>query len=292
MWFGSKMLLLFCSLFSAFPHHFVNPPAFHFTYQDKSWFIPFTEVGFDGIDPTTVDYAHLTQLMEQRMAKEIEVPAKSAKFEDRKPVPHQQGMTIHYEQTLAPLKYDLHGSIQHPIPIITRTISPPLTVQQLVRLKEKKLAEYTTFFRPSNVNRTHNIKLSSKAIDHKVVMPGEIFSFNKTVGIRTTQRGYRYAKIIVRGEYSEGVGGGICQTSSTLFNAVDKAGLKIIQQISHSRNVPYVPKGRDATVSWGGPDFRFQNDRSTPILIVSDVYKGAIRIAIYGYDYNQIYPNS
>jgi hypothetical protein len=89
------------------------------------------------------------------------------------------------------------------------------------------------------------------------------------------------ASVIVRGELSEGDGGGICQLSSTLYNSVDRAGLKIVQRYSHSRNVPYVPPGRDATVSWDGPDFTFQNQYNQPILIRSNARGGTIIVTLY-----------
>ncbi|MNG07089.1 VanW like protein [compost metagenome] len=89
------------------------------------------------------------------------------------------------------------------------------------------------------------------------------------------------APVIVKGEVSEGIGGGICQISSTLFNAADRAGLQIVQRYSHSRNVPYVPPGRDATVSWYGPDFVFKNRYSQPILIRAFVYGGQVSISIF-----------
>nr|WP_224749517.1 VanW family protein [Polycladospora coralii] len=161
-------------------------------------------------------------------------------------------------------------------------VRPILTTEQLGTLKQKHLATYQTVFNPYNRNRKHNIDLSVQAIDHVVVQPGEIFSFNKRVGPRSAHKGYRSAKIIVRGEYSEGIGGGICQTSSTLFNAVDRAGLEIKQRASHSKQVTYVPLGRDATVSWHGPDFKFQNQLNQPILVSAMSKYGRLTISIYG----------
>ncbi|WP_062047010.1 VanW family protein [Bacillus sp. JCM 19034] len=117
-----------------------------------------------------------------------------------------------------------------------------------------------------------------------MLFPGEVFSFNTTVGKRTIERGYLPAPIIIRGELSEGVGGGICQVSSTLFNAVDLAHLKVIQRYSHSKQVPYVPPGRDATVSWYGPDFSFQNNYNQPILIRSFVSGGQMTISLFSSD--------
>ncbi|WP_235715677.1 VanW family protein [Alkalihalobacillus hemicellulosilyticus] len=121
-------------------------------------------------------------------------------------------------------------------------------------------------------------------MNNYVVFPGETFSFNHVVGKRTIERGYLPAPIIIRGELSEGVGGGICQVSSTLYNAVDYAHMKIIERYSHSKRVPYVPPGRDATVSWYGPDFTFQNNYNQPILIRSFIYGGQLTISLFSSD--------
>jgi vancomycin resistance protein YoaR len=129
-----------------------------------------------------------------------------------------------------------------------------------------------------------NIELAANALDSHVVFPNETFSFNKVVGNRTLKKGYLRAPIIVRGELSEGIGGGICQVSSTLFNAVDRAGLQIVERYSHSKRVPYVPAGRDATVSWYGPDFQFQNKYNQPILIRAKRYGGSMIVKLYSSD--------
>nr|WP_255724736.1 VanW family protein [Shimazuella soli] len=125
------------------------------------------------------------------------------------------------------------------------------------------------------------MRIASKSINNIILLPGEIFSFNKIVGERTYQKGYRVARKIVKGEYSEGIGGGICQISSTLFNSVDEAGLFIVKRFSFNSLTTYVPSGRDATVSWGGPDFRFKNNLDKPILIRSQVKEGKVTITTY-----------
>src|SRR5699024_8549970 len=102
----------------------------------------------------------------------------------------------------------------------------------------------------------------------------ETFSFNNVVGKRTKEKGYKKAPVIVKGELAEDIGGGICQVSSTLFNAVNLQGIEIVERYSHSREVPYVPPGKDATVSWWGPDFVFKNRYSHPVLIRAIVEKG------------------
>lgn len=161
---------------------------------------------------------------------------------------------------------------------------PQVTIEDLQIIKNTRLSTYATYFNPSVVGRSENIRLSSKAIDHYVIGPNEIFSFNKVVGQRTKERGYQEAKEIVNQEFVMGIGGGICQTSSTLFNAIDNAGLEIIERYSHSRDIGYVPRDRDATVSWGGPDFKFRNPYNYPLLISTEtnLQTGKIEVHVYG----------
>ncbi|MFC5405960.1 VanW family protein [Cohnella soli] len=162
-----------------------------------------------------------------------------------------------------------------------KAVYPRVDSEMLLTLKEKQIGQYSTYFNSSNKNRTNNIVLAAKAINNQYVFPGETFSFNQRVGFRSASKGYARAKIIVRGEVSEGIGGGICQLSSTLFNAADRAGLEIVQRYSHSRNVSYVPPGRDATVSWYGPDFVFRNKYSVPILVRAVVHGGTVSVTLY-----------
>lgn len=249
-------------------------------FGEKKWSLDLREIGFDGIDPTTLNHDALMKKIHETIEKEVNRKPRSAYYKNRKVVPHQMGRKVDRQEIK--LWFDkIHDYLNHPVDLPVQWSKPALTTKELLQLKQKKLGSYTTYFNHRNVNRTHNILLSAKTIDHQVLMPGETFSFNQVVGIRSKQRGYRMAKVIVKGEYSEGVGGGICQTSSTLFNSVDKAGLDIIERISHSRRVAYVPKNRDATVSWGGPDFKFKNSLSKPVLIEATVKKGRLSINIY-----------
>ncbi|MFB9274997.1 VanW family protein [Cohnella cellulosilytica] len=172
------------------------------------------------------------------------------------------------------------SSLQPPL----KTIYPRVDSELLASLKEKMIGHYTTYYNSNNKSRSHNIDLAAKALNNRYVFPGESFSFNETLGERTAGKGYKRAKIIVRGEVAEGIGGGICQVSSTLFNAVDRAGMTIVRRYSHSRNVPYVPPGRDATVSWYGPDFVFSNPYDHPVLIRSFAGGGQTTVLIYSAD--------
>lgn len=189
------------------------------------------------------------------------------------------------------LFYDYYyGKGAGTVEVPTYTLYPKVDAEVLSSIRTKPIGYYVTYFNSNNKNRSHNIALAAKAIDSVVVFPGESFSFNEVVGMRTLDKGYKRAGVIVRGELSEGVGGGICQVSSTLFNAIDRAGLKIVKRYSHSRNVPYVLAGRDATVSWGGPDFVFQNVYNQPILIRAYRSGGQISVSVYSSEHIEYQP--
>ncbi|WP_079509204.1 VanW family protein [Mesobacillus jeotgali] len=166
----------------------------------------------------------------------------------------------------------------------TLRVYPKVDSEIIANIRTKLIGHYITYYNSANKERTHNISLAAEAINNHVVFPGEVFSFNNVVGKRTASRGYQPAPIIVRGELSEGIGGGICQVSSTLFNAADRSGMKIIERYSHSKQVPYVPPGRDATVSWYGPDFTFKNQHNQPVLIRAKTYPGKMIVLIYSSD--------
>lgn len=144
------------------------------------------------------------------------------------------------------------------------------------------LATYSTTFSTKNTNRSTNIRLATQKINGVVLMPGETFSYNQVVGKRTTANGFKVAAVYSNGEVSEGVGGGICQVSSTLYNAVLFSNLEVTERRNHTFHTGYVPAGQDATVSWGAPDFKFKNNRNYPIRIVATVSGGKITTKIYG----------
>ncbi len=177
---------------------------------------------------------------------------------------------------------------QMEIPILP--LYPIVDTELLGHIRTKRIGRYMTSFNSNNKMRSINISLAAKAINNVVVFPGESFSFNKAVGKRTAEKGYLRAPVIIRGELSEDIGGGICQVSSTLFNAVDNAGLKIIQRFSHTRRVPYIPPGRDATVSWYGPDFVFKNTYNQPVLIQAKTLGNYLIIKLYSSDVIQYRP--
>ncbi len=145
------------------------------------------------------------------------------------------------------------------------------------------LGTSTTSFARSNRNRSNNIELATKACNGYIIKPGETFSFNTVVGKRTTERGYKEAGVYSNGQTDTGIGGGICQVSSTLFNAALESNMVITARRSHSLSVSYLPRGRDAAVSWGGPEFKFKNPHKFPVMIGTYYDKsGKLTMSILG----------
>lgn len=198
------------------------------------------------------------------------------------------GHQLHKEKFLTTLWNHFHRTGSTTIEVPVRPLYPKVDSELLSTIQAKKISSYSTYFNSRNQPRTHNIQLATRAINNFVVLPGEVFSFNQVVGKRTIDRGYLPAPIIVKGEVTEGIGGGICQVSSTLFNAVDKVGVEIIERFSHSKRVPYVPPNRDATVSWYGPDFVFKNRHHQPLLIQAKALHGQMIVEIYSSEDFQI----
>ncbi len=141
-------------------------------------------------------------------------------------------------------------------PEITRELLESLTVE---------IGSFITYTGGGS-GRVENIRLATEVFNYRLVAPGQTLSFNKTTGPTTAEKGYKLAPIIVGGRIVDGLGGGICQVSTTLFNAVDEAGLQVVERYQHSKPVGYVPKGRDATVSHH-LDFKFRNNTNKYILI-------------------------
>ncbi len=144
------------------------------------------------------------------------------------------------------------------------------------------LGTFSTKYSTSNIDRTTNLRLAASKINGTVVMPGEIFSYNKVVGKRTISAGYKEAAIYQDGGVTNGLGGGICQISTTLYNAVIKAGMLIEERRNHMFVPSYASAGKDATVVWGSTDFKFENRRNYPIKIEASVSGGVATISVYG----------
>lgn len=182
-----------------------------------------------------------------------------------------------YRQVIAKLDAKEYGQT---LAFTPQVITPKVTKVELMN-SFKRISSYTTTT-TSNANRNTNVELSAKAINGRTVMPGEVFSFNAATGQRTEAKGYKEAIAISGGQSVPDIGGGVCQTSSTLFNAVVRADLEIVERSPHAWPSTYVEKGLDATVNWPNLDFKFRNNKDTPIFIISWYKDRKVTVEIYG----------
>src|SRR5262249_52377046 len=128
----------------------------------------------------------------------------------------------------------------------------------------------------------HNVQLVSHLVDDHVIAPGQTFSFNATTGARTADKGFKEAPVIINGELQTGLGGGVCQVSTTVFNAAYEAGLPIVERTNHALYISPYPQGRDATVNYPDVDLKFVNDTGNWLLLRTWVGSSSLTVALYG----------
>ena len=157
----------------------------------------------------------------------------------------------------------------------------PKETEKTLRARTQALASYTTYYDAANTSRAHYIALAASRLSGSAIGPGEEFSFNAAVGKRTRENGFEEAKVISGGEFVTGVGGGVCQTSTTLMNAALLAGLKVTESRPHSLAVGYVPPSRDAMVS-DGSDLKFVNPYDVPVYLLGLAGGGKVQFTFYG----------
>ncbi|MGI6034856.1 MAG: VanW family protein [Limnochordia bacterium] len=225
-------------------------------------------------------FAHEVRALIEGIAAAENIPAQDACIHKLtgQVMPEREGLEIDVDEGLYQVITAPRGK---GIRLRRYMVKPSLTSAQL-QLITIALGRYETGLIGS-WQRTENIKLAVHELNNTLVRPGEEFSFNQVVGERTVERGYRPAPIFVGEAVVPGVGGGICQVSSTLYNVVLRSPkLVVTERVPHSRKVVYVPPGKDATVAWPHTDFKFRNDRSTPVVIRGAVAKGRVIIQIDG----------
>ncbi|MGI6485251.1 MAG: VanW family protein [Tepidanaerobacteraceae bacterium] len=174
-------------------------------------------------------------------------------------------------------------SNQSVITVPVKQINAEKTASDLERLEIKvKCAEFSTKFNVNLKERTENIKLAAEKLDGYIIVPGEVFSFNGVIGERSKQKGYKEAPIFVNNRTVLGVGGGVCQLSSTIYNLVLLTDLEVVERSNHSLPVSYVPLGRDATVNYDTIDFKFRNNTDMHLLIHANVEDDTLSVAFFG----------
>ena len=143
------------------------------------------------------------------------------------------------------------------------------------------VASYQTFY-GGEAGRIHNVQLVSHLVDGHVIAPGETFSFNGATGERSADKGFVEAPVIINGELKTGLGGGVCQVSTTVFNAAYEAGLPIVARTNHALYISHYPQGRDATVNYPDTDLKFRNDTGHWLLLRTWVGSSSLTVALYG----------
>jgi vancomycin resistance protein YoaR len=191
------------------------------------------------------------------------------------------GVQLDVESTASAVAERIPESGAEPVLIITlKQAQPKVTLADLDGIDEE-IARFRTSHAGSG-NRAENIMLACSKINGTVLRPGDLFSYNRVVGPREREHGYKIAPVISEGRLIPGMAGGVCQTSSTLYNAVLLADLKIVRRSHHTFPVHYLPAGRDATVAYGSIDFQFQNSLDGPIAIMADGSRGEVVMRIFG----------
>lgn len=215
----------------------------------------------------------------EELARAIQRPPRPASIHKQtgEIIPHENGLYVDIDATV-------HQVMQAPkntaLQVQAVEIVPLLRTEHLDKLTAV-LGDFSTPLMGSPA-RVNNIRLSAEAINNTLVLPGEVFSFNGVVGERTPEKGYKNAPIILGEAVVPGVGGGICQTSSTLYNAVRLAGLEVVERRIHSVAPSYIQHGRDATVAWPHTDFKFRNNTQHPIIVKAGIQGWRVRVWIVG----------
>lgn len=263
-----------------------NPQEFHPQYRE---FIPNLLGAYDRQPPTKTDLrpqfagkpARLEEAKTYFAAHKPEIGPAKAYFKDGK-------VQLDYESTAIEFDSDMlatavanaawnGGSGEFPVKEGDKKVPD----KELEKIRVV-MSEFKTSFSAGNVSRSSNIRLAARLIDGTVLMPGETFSFNGYLGQRTTAKGFKVAGVYVSGRHDIDIGGGICQVSTTLYNASIRSALKIQERSPHSLPVPYVPLGQDAAVSYPNPDLKLTNPYDFPIALSATPETSTITFRILG----------
>jgi vancomycin resistance protein YoaR len=231
------------------------------------------------LDPDT-----LVRVVRPRLGRWI-VRAHNAQFavagDAVRVVPSRPGRDVDPEQLVTAVEAAARAG--HVAQVVLGSRQPDLTTGRANALGiRRRLVSYTTQMGVSSSNRIHNVHLMADFIDGTVIKPGQVFSFNDVVGPRTAGRGFLEGQEIIGSLVLPSIGGGVCQTATTLFNDAFELGLPILARVNHNLYLSHYPLGRDATVAWGGPDFQFRNDLRHALLIKTSYTDQTLTFSFYG----------
>lgn len=235
-----------------------------------------------------LNYSYDSQVIKiklEEISKEIGEEAKDATIMLKEQVfvitDEAEGRVLDVNNSYDLIKTQIEQIASEDVELLVDVIKPEILRSDLENIKDK-LGEYSTKFNAADVDRTHNIKIATNSVSHILIKPGEVFSVDKIVGPRIAKFGYKEAKVIINNELVPGIGGGVCQVSSTLYNAALLSNMKIVERRNHSIPSSYVPLGRDATISENYIDFKFQNTTQYPIYLYGEVQGNWVKFSIYG----------
>lgn len=238
---------------------------------------------------TTLAYSSAA-LMEQLQAikKSIDLPAKNASvdFDTSRQemfyiVPEEEGREVSLEALHLQAAQMLGGGKGGVISITPEPVAPTIYENDL-RLSTNIIKRVTTDLGSSTAERVHNIKLALSKFDGMIIMPGEEVSFNQTTGPRSLEAGYKNAGVILDDEIVDGPGGGVCQASTTMYQALVRSGIQVTNRSKHSLPVSYVEKGTDAAVAYDYKDLAFKNNTDGPIYLHCTVSGSTVGVTVYG----------
>ena len=231
-----------------------------------------------------IDTSSLRTYLHKRVAPRIRRTPRDARFVPVsggfRTLPDRVGTKLNLDRAaeLCAQRLPLPGA--DPLPLPVEQVPPHIRNSDVASI-QGELAHFVTHYSERG-NRARNIIVACQRINGVVLKPGDVFSYNQVVGPRDMSAGFRMAPVIIHGELKPGMGGGVCQVSSTLYNAVALAGLEIVSRSHHAFPVHYVPPGRDATVAYGSIDFRFRNNTSSPVAIAANGTGGRVEMRVFG----------
>jgi vancomycin resistance protein YoaR len=198
-------------------------------------------------------------------------------------VPDRDGKQLAAEPTAAAVLAAALGTGDRTATVEFEAVAARFTTREAKALGIRhQVSTFTTLMGESSPNRIWNVQLLGRYLDGTILKPGQVFSYNKVMGPRTEERGFREGQMIFGGVLIPSIGGGVCQTATTIFNAAFEAGMPILKRTNHSFYISHYPMGRDATVSWGGSDFVFKNDLDHAILIKAHGDATTFTVTFYG----------
>ncbi|MDI6816105.1 MAG: VanW family protein [Actinomycetota bacterium] len=235
------------------------------------------DVGFDS-DKATLEIEKLTA--------NIASEPKDAQFEIVEDtvtiIPSENGVKVDLKRATEGMLKASKTSDDRQAVLTTEVAEPKLTTEDAKNMGIKeKVSSYTTHYSASQTSRVHNIKTLAGKLDGVILAPDETFSFNGNIGPRTASKGYKEAPAIINGELQPSLGGGVCQVATTLFNTVFFGGYEVVERSNHSLFISHYPTGRDATVSYGGPDLKFKNNTKFYMLIKTNATSSTLTINFY-----------